>query len=318
MDWFIGVLMNSDKSLKCNKLYKNLSETSLKFFVFLIFFIYLCNMKENNVKPYGYWNDKNHCLEEAKKYKNKFELQRKCNGCYRSAIRNGWLDDVASLYDNSIQYMHYDEPVNCIYVYEYKDLNYFYVGRTNNIKRRNKQHCNGYLHRDGSRTYDIVYKFAKNNNISIPKPIILEDKLTAEQSQDREDYWKKFYIEKGMKCLNKGATGIGKGSLGATFKWDYESCKKETAKYSSRQELRKYNQSVYNSCLKNGWLEDFFDDWAKRKDKYWDNIDNVLDAAKNSMGAKDMVRKYGGAYNSARKHGWLNLLEYNKNPDYRM
>lgn len=54
-------------------------------------------MKENNVKPYGYWNDKNHCLEEAKKYKNKFELQRKCNGCYRSAIRNGWLEDMEVL-----------------------------------------------------------------------------------------------------------------------------------------------------------------------------------------------------------------------------
>jgi predicted GIY-YIG superfamily endonuclease len=276
-------------------------------------------MEELNNKPYGYWNIKENCFEEAKKYKNKFELDRKSSGCYQGAVRNGWLDEIANIYfDDSVHYMGYNEPINCVYIYEYKDLNSFYVGRTNNIKRRNKQHCNGYLHRDGSRTYDIVYKFAKNNNISIPKPIILEDKLTAEQSQDREDYWKKFYIEKGMKCLNKGATGIGKGSLGATFKWDYESCKKETAKYSSRQELRKYNQSVYNSCLKNGWLEDFFDDWAKRKDKYWDNIDNVLDAAKNSMGAKDMVRKYGGAYNSARKHGWLNLLEYNKNPDYRM
>lgn len=276
-------------------------------------------MKQLNSKPYGYWNIKENCFEEAKKYKNKFELDRKSSGCYQGAVRNGWLDEIANLYfDDSVHYMGYNEPINCVYIYEYKDLNSFYVGRTNNIKRRNKQHCNGYLHRDGSRTYDIVYKFAKNNNINIPKPIILEDKLTAEQSQDREDYWKKFYIEKGMKCLNKGATGIGKGSLGATFKWDYESCKKETAKYSSRQELRKYNQSVYNSCLKNGWLEDFFDDWAKRKDKYWDGIDNVLNAAKECTGAKDMVRKYGGAYNSARKHGWLNLLEYNKNPDYRM
>ena len=274
-------------------------------------------MKENNVKPYGYWNDKNHCLEEAKKYKNKFELQRKCNGCYRSAIRNGWLDDVASLYDNSIQYMRYDELVNCIYVYEYKDLNHFYVGRTNNIKRRNKQHCNGYLHRDGSRTYDIVYKFAKNNNINIPKPIILEDKLTAEQSQDREDYWKKFYIKKGMKCLNKGATGIGKGSLGATVRWTYDEFCKEALKYSYKTEMKYKNQSVYKAGVHNGWINIPFEN-RKKKDKYWDNIDNVLDAAKNSMGAKDMVRKYGGAYNSARKHGWLNLLEYNKNPNYRM
>ena len=272
-------------------------------------------MKQSTSKPYGYWNNKEHCLEEAKKYKNKFELQRECNGCYNGAVRNGWLDEIASLYDNSIQYMDYDEPINCIYVYEYSDLNSFYVGRTNNIKRRNKQHCNGYWHRDGSRTYDIVYKFAKDNNVDIPEPIILEDKLTAEQSQDREDYWKNFYIEKGMRCLNKGVTGIGKGSLGATIRWNYEACKEETSKYSSRQELRKYNQSVYNSCLKNGWLEDFFDSWAKKKDKYWDNIDNVLNAAKECTGAKDMVRRYGGAYNSARRHGWVDQLKYN-NPGH--
>lgn len=272
-------------------------------------------MKENDVKPYGYWNDKGHCLEEAKKYKNKFELQRKCNGCYRSSVKHGWLDEVAALYDDSIHYMGYNEPINCIYIYEYKDLNSFYVGRTNNIKRRNKQHCNGYWHRDGSRTYDVVYRFAKDNNVDIPEPVVLEDGLTAEQSQDREDYWKNFYIDKGMQCLNKGATGIGKSSLGATIKWDYESCKKEAVKYGTRYKMKIGNQSAYNAAKNNKWLEEFFGDWAKKKDKYWDNVDNVLNAAKECIGAKDMVKKFGGAYNSAIKHGWVSLLEY-KNPGH--
>lgn len=271
-------------------------------------------MKQSTSKPYGYWNNKEHCLEEAKKYKNKFELQRECNGCYNGAVRNGWLDEIASLYDNSIQYMDYDEPINCIYVYEYSDLNSFYVGRTNSIKRRNKQHCNGYWHRDGSRTYDIVYKFAKDNNVDIPEPIILEDKLTAEQSQDREDYWKNFYIEKGMRCLNKGVTGIGKGSLGATVRWTYDEFCKEASKYSYKTEMKYKNQSAYKAGVHNGWIDIPFEN-RKKKDKYWDDIDNVLNAAKECTGAKDMVRRYGGAYNSARRHGWVDQLKYN-NPGH--
>lgn len=258
-------------------------------------------------KPFGYWNVKEHCVEEAKKYGNKYELQCKSEGCYSSLVRNGWLDDL--YFDNSIKYMKYDEPINCVYIYEYSDLNSFYVGRTNNIKRRHRQHCNGYGHKDGSRTYDIVYKFAQDNGIEIPEPIILEEKLTAEQSQEREDYWKRYYTDKGLKCLNKATTGIGKGSLGATLKWTYEEFCKEASKYSYKTEMKVKNQSAYKAGLNNGWLNEFFND-KKRKDTYWNNLDNVLSAAKQCVGARDMLKKYGGGYNSAKKHGWVKLLVY--------
>lgn len=262
-------------------------------------------------KPLSFWDNKENCIEEAKKYNNKYDLQKHCTSCYRGMFRNGWLDEIAELYyDDSIQYMRYDEPINCVYIYEYSDLNSFYVGRTNNIKRRHRQHCNGYGHKDGSRTYDIVYKFAQDNGVEIPEPIILEEKLTAEQSQEREDYWKRYYTDKGLKCLNKATTGIGKGSLGATLKWDYETCKKEASKYVSRYEMKTKNQSAYNAARKNGWINEFFNGWAKKIDTYWNNLDNVLNAAKECVGARDMISKYGGAYNSAKKHGWVKLLIY--------
>ena len=90
----------------------------------------------------------------------------------------------------------------------------------------------------------------------------------------------------------------------------FEHCKKEAEKYSSRQEMRNNNQSIYNACLKNGWLNEFFGDWAKKTDNYWSNLENVLNAAKECVGARDMLNKYGGAYNSAKKHGWVKLLVY--------
>lgn len=254
-------------------------------------------------KEQGFWQNKENCIEEAKKYKNKWDLQKNSIGCYQSLKKNGWLSEIALFYDSSIHYMKYDEPINCVYIYEYKDLNSFYVGRTNNIKRRHRQHCNGYGHSDGSRTYDIVYTFAKDNNVEIPEPIILEEKLTAEQSQEREDYWKRYYTDKGLNCLNKASTGVGKGSLGATLKWDYEICKKEAAKYISRQEMRDSNPGAYSACLKNNWQNEFFPEWAKKKDNYWNNLENVLNAAKECCGARDMIKKFGGAYNAAKKNG---------------
>jgi predicted GIY-YIG superfamily endonuclease len=264
-------------------------------------------------KPFGYWNNKENCENEVKKYNGKYELQRKSEGCYNSCLRNGWMDEFAEKYfDNRIKYMKYDEKINLVYVYEYAELNSCYVGRTNMMKRRDRQHRNGHGHSNGLRTYDVVYNFAKENGVKIPEPKILEENLTAEESQDMEDYWKTHYAKNGWNILNKGVTGIGKGSLGATLKWTYEACKEEAGKYSCKYEMKLKNQSAYSSSVQNGWINDFFEN-KKKEDHYWDNLENVLEAARKSSGAKDMIRKFGGAYNSARKHNWTNLLKYGEN-----
>jgi len=263
-------------------------------------------------KSSGYWNNYENCMEEAMKYHNKYQLQRGCNSCYQGMVRNGWLDIISQLvFDNKVKYMQYDEKVNCVYVYEFTELKTFYVGRTNGLKRRDRQHRNGYGHKNGSREYDAVFKFASENMIEIPSPIILEEGLSAEDSQIKEDEWKNRYIELGWHCLNKAATGKGRGSLGATLKWTYDKCKEESKKYKSKYEMKKKCQSAYSSAVKNKWIDEFFNN-LKKDDNYWDVKENVLEAARNSYNARDMIKRFGGAYNSARKNGWTKLLEYGK------
>ena len=41
-----------------------------------------------------------------------------------------------------------------------------------------------------------------------------------------------------------------------------------------------------------------------------EKLDNVLNAAKECVGARDMISKYGGGYNAAIKNGWIKLLVY--------
>lgn len=97
------------------------------------------NMKQ--VRPFGFFNKKENCVETAKEYRNKRDLQQHCYGCYKALQRNGWLEEVSSLlFDNTTHYMKYNDQINCVYAYEFEEEKCFYVGRTNNLKRRDYQH----------------------------------------------------------------------------------------------------------------------------------------------------------------------------------
>ena len=50
-------------------------------------------LKSRQSKPVGYWNNYEHCYEEAKKYKNRKQFQVGCVSGYNNALKNGWLDD---------------------------------------------------------------------------------------------------------------------------------------------------------------------------------------------------------------------------------
>lgn len=265
----------------------------------------------SHIKPYNYWNVRENCFNEAKKYRGKYDFQKHAEGAYNAAIRNGWLDDMANeLYNGTIQYMKENEPINTIYVYEFENKK-CYVGRTNNLKRRDRQHRNGVKHSNGEHSYDSVYKEALNNNTDIPNPKILEERLNAKESQERENYWLERYKELGYTPLNIAPTGIGKSSLGASLKWTYEACKQEAAKYTKKYELKINCQPAYTASVKNGWINEFYPNNAKRSDGYWNNKEHVLAAASECCGARDMIRRFGGAYNSAKKHGWLDELIFN-------
>lgn len=46
-------------------------------------------------KPMGYWNVKQHVMEEGRKYQSRREFSEKSYAAYRSAKRNGWIDEMS-------------------------------------------------------------------------------------------------------------------------------------------------------------------------------------------------------------------------------
>ena len=86
--------------------------------------------RQDEHKEYGYWNDKERCLAESKKYSCKFDFERKSYGAYHSALRNGWLDEFFKDCSNDARYNDFTEPIHCVYVYEIENLNSCYDYRT--------------------------------------------------------------------------------------------------------------------------------------------------------------------------------------------
>ena len=128
----------------------------------------------------------------------------------------------------------YKDPVDTVYRYYFVNENAIYVGRTIYLELRDYQHR--------TREKDTVYKFAKKNNIEIPKIEILEEGLTVLQGAEREDYWEKYYRKKGFTILNKQPCG----SLGLMCrgKWSKEKCFEEAKKYKLEANFKKFKSSL--------------------------------------------------------------------------
>ena len=258
-------------------------------------------------KPPKFWDNKDNCFEEAKKYRNKKQLQNESYGCYMGLKRNGWYEEAAeAFYDLSIHYMDYSVKAHFVYVYEIKELNTCYVGRTNNLTRRDKQHRKG-IFSHGKIVYDNLYKFCKDNNVEIPNYKVLVEKIDAPTSQEQEEYWVNKYKEDGWNVLNKAAVGLGVGSLGAVLKWTYEKCKEEAEKYVSRADFRKGNQSAHNAALKNGWIDEFHP-VVKKENGYWNNFENCKEEASKYKTIREFAKNNAFAYHACLNNNFIDKL----------
>ena len=240
------------------------------------------------------WNEKT-CRDESKKYRTRSEFKKKASSAYNVANKNKWLDSYIWLKNE--QFDLYKDKIDCIYVYEFKDQNSVYVGRT--LMRLQKQRDKEHIFRDT----DTVFKFAKKNNISVPEMKILEDNLTLKEGSEREGYWVEKYRSDGWIIINIAKTGsigtLGKG------KWNYKNTYEEARKYKTKVEFCKNSGGAYGAAKRNKWLKDY--NWFTRPivhNKKWTYETTKKEA--NKYGSKNEFHKNSSsAYSAAWKHGWL-------------
>ena len=199
-----------------------------------------------NIKPRYYWTyDK--LQEEVNKYKTRGEFQKN-SSAYKIAYKKKLLDDLFKNHvNNGYQNIEeWKENSYVIYSYELTEYKKVYVGLTNNIDRRDKEH----LFNEKS----LLYNFLKEKNIPYPEYKILEKDLKSIDAQKQEKYWVEYYKNLGWTMFNSAKPG----SLGAGFlKWTIKALQKEADKYISRIEFRK-NNSAYITAKKRKILDELF------------------------------------------------------------
>ena len=203
-----------------------------------------------------------------------------------------WFDDI----DDTFKTL----KGHCVYVYLWESELVAYVGLTHLKQRRHRDHST----EDNS----PVYRYSKENDLPIPEPLYLEDNLTYEEAQKKEKFYLDLYREQGYEMLNAVAAGslggFGKG------KWNYDTCKAFASNYKTRSEFQKASMAAYNVALRNGWLEEYV--WFEQKhnpDGYW-NHDTCMEEASKYSTRSEFQKNSKGAYNVARKNGWLNEYDW--------
>lgn len=196
----------------------------------------------------GYWTEEK-LQEEVNKYETRNEFNKNNKSAYSKALKTNLLN---KLFKNHINQGYADkeewkENSYVIYAYELEEFNSVYVGLTNNIKRRDREHL-----------FSLKSKlslFCKENNISYPKYKILEENLKSTEAQRQENFWVYFYKNNGWKIFNI----IKTGSLGGIEKkWTKKELQEEANKYQTRGEFRKNNNSAYNAASKKNIMNHLF------------------------------------------------------------
>ena len=256
------------------------------------------NGYSENIKPNGYWTDKK-LQEESDKYETRDEFIKNSHSAYMTAYKKNLID---KLFKNHLNQGYSDkeewkENSYVIYAYELEEFNSAYVGLTNNIKRRDKDHI-----------FDEKEKlnmFCKENDISYPKYKILEENLTSTEAQKQENFWKNFYKNNGWEMFNIAKTG----SLGGgTIKWTKKALQEEVNKYQTRGEFRK-NNAAYIAASKKNIMDELFRNHAnngysesQKVSGYWakerlqdeaDKYKNMIDFRKNNKLAYDAAQSKG-------------------------
>ena len=235
------------------------------------------------------WDTKEKCAKEAQKYTSRTDFQRYSSGAWNAANKHDWLDEICShmeTYGNLFK--------RCIYAFEFSDIS-VYIGLTDNIQRREKQHLNS--------SNSAVYKHIQKTSLT-PILQILHEYTDKELAKILEKFYLEEYRNKGWNILNRAKAG----SLGGKYVfWTYEECKSHALQCSTRSEFITKFPGAYASAIKNNWLDDICLH-MELKFKIKNNPETVKLEALKYKTRQEFRHGSNSAYEYARKHKLLDSI----------
>lgn len=241
---------------------------------------------------------KEKCYEVAKECKTRGEYKKKYPSAYVKSRMKKWINNY-TWFAPPIQNI-YKDKIDTVYLYVFPN-DVVYIGRTIKLETRHWEHST-------LSSKDVVAKYAKENNLPVPEPIILEKELTLIDGLKREEYWVEYYKKQGYNLINSKPCGVNHGSLGSLGrgKWSKSKTYEEAKKYKSKSEFRKACDSGYQAAYRHNWLKDYT--WFEKPtvyNKIWTK-EKCLEAAKQCETMKEFREKYITAHDASKKNGWFN------------
>lgn len=249
------------------------------------------------------------CKKEALNYNNRHKFKEKKSSVYKSAKINGWLDEICD-HMVKINTNKIEEDYNKIAL-KYKTLTEF---------QKNEK---------------VVYSWAQRHKIL--------DKICSHMARriKPKKYWTfercaeeaLKYTQRTQFFLNSGgAVGMAKRNgwyedickhMPNTHKpnnyWNYERCKEEALKYTSRVLFNDECGSAVDAAIKNGWYKELTKHmpYTQKPNNYWTYERCKEEGLKYDMKSK-FNKESGGAFDAAKRNGWLTeITAHMKNKYYK-
>ena len=243
--------------------------------------------------PNGYWT-KELVLEEARKYTSSHEFEKGNPKAYSAAKRKNWIKECTWFIKpkNAKKWNYdtcYEEAI------KYKTKSEF---RKKSITAYCNDSKNNWVQEDiwlDASKIEWNYKTCFEEAQKYKKILDFRYKSFAAYKKARDNGWLKTYS-----WLIKEPTDPSR------VKWNYDTCYTEAKKYKTISAFQKNAGRAYVVSSQNGWIDDF--KWFEEQRKpngYWGSYEHCYEEAQKYKSRNEFHNKSKWAYNSARRHGWL-------------
>lgn len=202
-------------------------------------------MTKKNIKPRGYWNNKNNCAKVAALCSSRYEFSKKYSSAYNSSLRNGWIEDICKhMSGRSIPCDYWNKERCRLEALKYSNRSEF-------SKQSNGAYTaalkNGWL--DKICKHMIIKWQRKWDKESCRREAIKYTTRTEFQNNSHGAWAaanKKGWLDEICKHM----------TVKWQHKWDKESCRKEALKYTSRTDFENNSSGAWAAANKKGWLDE--------------------------------------------------------------
>lgn len=245
---------------------------------------------------------KEKCYETARRYSDLGTFSKECQVAYTIAHRNGWLADYVWLTRKKIPNGYFTKEIVMTGAHKYTSSQDFFKGnpKAYYAARRNDwiKECTWFQKPKNAKkwNYETCYKEALKY---ISKTAFRINSTTA-YCVARDKGWLEEY--KWLKNYDE--------------LYDHDECFVEAQKYLYYNDFRANSHPYYMVARKRGWLKEFtwlIKEYAEPHNKKW-NYDTCYEEAKKYATKGAFGKGASGAYDVARRNGWLS--DYTWFPDF--